>query len=349
MTRRPAIIAVDGGGSKVDVALLRRDGGVVAAARVRLGDLDGRTWLIAPHFGERHLMPVALAIEEAARQVGLDARHGPIADLGVFCLAGADLPADDRRLLRWIRVNGWCASDVLRNDTFAVLRAGTDRPWGVGVVCGYGTNCSAVAPDGRITRFPAIGPISGDWGGGGDLGGVAAWHAVRSEDGRGRKTSLERSVPGHFGLKRPRQLMEAVYFGRIDEQRLAELAPVLFQAAIEGDRVAREVVDRQADEIVTMASTAMRRLRMLRRDADVVLGGGIFRSGDRDFFDRIDTGLHEVAPASRVRVLTAPPVVGAALMGLDRIEAPKAAHARVRGALTHERLGAETLARRKER
>jgi N-acetylglucosamine kinase-like BadF-type ATPase len=341
-------VAVDGGGSKVDVALLRRDGRVVGASRVRLGDLDGRTWLTTPQIGAGHLMPVGLAVEEAARQAGVDPRRGPVADLGVFCLAGADLPADDRRLLRWIRANRWSDSEVLRNDTFAVLRAGTDRPWGVGVVCGYGTNCSAVAPDGRITRFPAIGPISGDWGGGGELGGVAAWHAVRSEDGRGRKTVLEHAVPEHFGLKRPRQLMEAIYFGRVDEQRLAELAPVLFRAAIDGDAVAQEVVDRQADEIVLMAGTAIRRLRMQRLDVDVVLGGGIFRNGDRSFIDRIDAGLREIAPAVRVRVLTAPPVVGAALMGLDRIQAPRAAHARVRDALTHERLGAETLDRRKE-
>lgn len=349
MTRRPAIVAVDGGGSKVDVALLRRDGTVLGASRVRLGDLDGRTWFVMPHIAEEHLMPVGMAIDEAARQAGVDPDRGPIADLGVFCLAGADLPADDRRLVRWIRANRWSDREVLRNDTFAVLRAGTDRPWGVGVVCGFGTNCSAVAPDGRVTRFPAIGPISGDWGGGGELGGVAAWHAVRSEDGRGRKTLLERTVPAHFGLKRPRQLMEAIYFGRIDEQRLAELAPVLFQAAIDGDTVAREVVDRQADEIVIMAGTAIRRLRMQRLDVDVVLGGGVFRSGDAAFFLRIEVGLREVAPDVRVQVLNAPPVVGAALMGLDRLDAPRAAHARVRAALTHERLGADTLGRRKER
>jgi N-acetylglucosamine kinase-like BadF-type ATPase len=217
------------------------------------------------------------------------------------------------------------------------------------VVCGYGTNCSAVAPDGRITRFPAIGPISGDWGGGIELGGLAAWHAVRSEDGRGRKTALERAVPAHFGLKRPRQLMEAIYFGRIDEQRLSEVAPVLFQVALEGDAVAREVVDRQADEVVTMAGTAIRRLHMQRLDVDVVLGGGIFRNGDHAFFERIGAGLREVAPAAQVRVLTAPPVVGAAMMGLDRLGAPKGAQARVRLALTHDRLGHETLVRRKER
>jgi N-acetylglucosamine kinase-like BadF-type ATPase len=230
-----------------------------------------------------------------------------------------------------------------------VLRAGTDRPWGVGVVCGYGTNCSAVSPDGRITRFPAIGPISGDWGGGGELGSLAAWHAVRSEDGRGRKTALERAVPAYFGLKRPRQLMEAIYFGRIDEKRLAEVAPVLFEVAIGGDATAREVVDRQADEVVSLAGTAIRRLRMQRLDVHVVLGGGIFRNGDHAFFDRIRAGLREVAPAAEVRVLKAPPVAGAALMGLDRIGATTAAQTRARRALTHERLGTQTLARRKER
>jgi N-acetylglucosamine kinase-like BadF-type ATPase len=290
-----------------------------------------------------------VGVELAGRRISKKQQRLPVAELGVFCLAGADRPADDRRLLRWLRSNGWTQSEILRNDTFAVLRAGTDRSWGVGVVCGYGTNCSAVAPDGRITRFPAIGPISGDWGGGGELGGLANWHAVRSEDGRGRKTALERAVPAHFGLKRPRQLMEAIYFGRIDDQRLAELAPVLFQVAIEGDAVAREIVDRQADEVVTLAGTAIRRLRMQRLDVHVVLGGGIFSNDDHAFFDRIGAGLREVAPAAEVRVLTAPPVAGAAMIGLDRLGAPKAAQARVRRSLTHERLGTQTLARRKER
>ena len=154
----------------------------------------------------------------------------------------------------------------------------------------------------------------------------------------GRRRWSARS-PRTSGLKRPRQLMEAIYFGRIDEKRLAEVAPVLFEVAIDGDAIAREVVDRQADEVVSLAGTAIRRLRMQRLDVHVVLGGGIFRNGDHAFFDRIRAGLREVAPAAEVRVLKAPPVAGAAMMGLDRIGAPKRAQARVRRALTHERLG----------
>jgi N-acetylglucosamine kinase-like BadF-type ATPase len=307
---------------------------VIAATRVANVN-DG-----ADPFG--YLDGVAAGVGEVARRAGLDPERRPLAPLGVFCLAGADLPADDRRIVRWLSKQGFATEDVLRNDTFAVLRAGTDRTWGVGIVCGYGTNCSGVAPDGRMYRLPAVGPISGDWGGGSEIGGEALWHALRDEDGRGGRTSLRRLVPQHFGLTRPRQVMEAIYFGRLPEDRLAELAPAVFEAAAGGDEVARRIVDRQADEVVSMARAAIRRLRMTKLDVDVVLGGGIFRNRLPGFFERIVDGVHETCSGARVTVLEAPPVVGAAMLGLDRLGASRAAHARARAALTHERLARDT-------
>src|SRR6476619_3913157 len=92
------------------------------------------------------------------------------------------------------------------NDTFAVLRAGTERGWGVAVVCGAGINCVGVAPDGRQARFPALGSITGDWGGGYDVGLAAVSAAARSEDGRGARTTLEQAVPAYVGLSTPAQL-----------------------------------------------------------------------------------------------------------------------------------------------
>jgi N-acetylglucosamine kinase-like BadF-type ATPase len=123
----------------------------------------------------------------------------------------------------------------------------------------------------------------------------------------------------------------------------------VFRAAADGDAVAADIVERQADEVVTMAITAIRRLGMTRLDVDVVLGGGIFRSRFAAFYERIEDGVTAVAPSARIHVLNAPPVLGAALMGLDRLEASPAAHRQLRRDLTHERLFAETAARRKER
>jgi N-acetylglucosamine kinase-like BadF-type ATPase len=191
-----------------------------------------------------------------------------------------------------------------------------------------------------------VGTISGDWGGGADLGEQGLWYAIRAEDGRGEKTSLARLVPEAFGLRRPKQVLEALYLERLDESRIAELAPVVFAAAIEGDAIGRSIVDRQADEVVALAGTAITRLRMRALDVDVVLGGGIFRNDDDAFFRRIDEGLRLIAPAARTRILTAPPVVGAALMGLDRLGAGPAAHRRLRRVLTHDRISAQTHSRR---
>ena len=335
MTRRAALLAVDGGGSKIDAVLLRRDGTVLGASRVRVKGSE-------ENGGDEHMLQIVSAVERACTDAGMSPDRLPVADLGVYCLAGADLPQDDRKIGRWLKRRGVAARDMVRNDTFAVLRAGTDRRWGVGVVCGYGTNCSAVAPDGRITRFPAVGEISGDWGGGADIGRMAAWFAVRAEDGRGPATHLRASVPAHFGFKRPRQLLEAIYFDRLEPGRLVELAPLVFKEAAGGDAVARDIVDRQADEIVLMAGTAIRRLRMAKLDVHVVLGGGVFRTLDTAFFERIQEGLGGVAPAAAIKVLTAPPVIGAALLGLDHLEAGPAAHARARQGLTHHRLSQKT-------
>ena len=334
----PALVAVDGGGSKVDAVAVARDGAVLGTARVEPSDGEGRP--------PGDLGPVVSAVDAIRTGLGADDRRRPLAPLGVFCLAGADLPSDERRLLRRVQRQGWTSETILRNDTFAVLRAGTERTWGVGVVCGFGTNCSAVAPDGKTYRFPALGWIAGDWGGGSDIGEAALWHAVRSEDGRGSPTSLAAAVPSHFGLRRPRQVMQAIYFGRLSESRVAELPPLVFEAAAEEDAVARSIVDRQADEVVAMAGTAIRRLRMTRLDVHVVLGGGIFRNGFGPFFERIDEGVRRVAPAASLNVLTAAPVLGAALLGLDHLGASGAAKARLRAALTDASLD-HRLERRK--
>jgi N-acetylglucosamine kinase-like BadF-type ATPase len=163
---RAAILAVDGGNSKTDVALVGGDGTVLGAVRGP-GASHHR-------FGvEAATAALDALIAAACHDAGLDARQRPVAAVAVWCLAGLDLPADDLALAPAIAARRWAREDLLRNDVFAVLRSGSDRTWGVGVVVGSGTNCAGVAPDGRQVRFPALGELSGDWGGGRDLGMAA--------------------------------------------------------------------------------------------------------------------------------------------------------------------------------
>jgi N-acetylglucosamine kinase-like BadF-type ATPase len=146
------------------------------------------------------------------------------------------------------------------------------------------------------------------------MAGLAA--AVRARDGRGPRTSLERLVPAHFGMQRPSAVTRAFYDERIAGPRVGELSPVVFQAAGEGDAVARSIVDRLADELSTMAVALAKRTAMTRARVEVVLAGGVFKTTDEPFFARLDEGVRAVVPGVRFVRLDGPPVTGAALRGL---------------------------------
>lgn len=318
-----AVLAVDGGNSKTEVALVSAEGSLLGARRgptishQQVGIEVGMQRL-------RVLVDAALAAMGRAapsqeRPGSRSAASRPAAELGVYSLAGADFRADFRLLGDGLRAARLARRDLVLNDTFGALRAGTHRPWGVVLICGQGINAAAVAPDGRSARFPGIGPVSGDWGGGGSVGGAGLAAAVRARDGRGPRTSLERSVPAYFGLARPAAVSRAIYDGRIAQSRIGELSPLVFGAASEGDPVAREIVDRLADELATMAVALIRRLHLTRLDPEVVLAGGVFNADDGDFYRRIENGIRRVAPRARTLRLTSPPVLGAALLGLDRL------------------------------
>lgn len=310
----PVVLAVDGGNSKTDVALVAADGRVLASAR-------GPTSSHQQVGIEAGIAELASLVDRAAAKAGLASGGRPVADLAVYGLAGADFPSDVRLLSRALATQGFAPVDVVLNDTFIALRAGTRRPWGVALICGQGVNACAVAPDGRSARFDGVGDPSGDWGGGGGLGSAAVAAAVRGRDGRGERTSLERLVPAFFGLRSPGALTRALYFERLSERRLSELAPLVFDAARAGDVVARSIVDRLANELIGMARALIRRLRLSRLDPEVVLAGGVFRTDEPGFHARLAAGIRAAAPRSRLVHLTAPPVLGAALIGLDRLAA----------------------------
>jgi N-acetylglucosamine kinase-like BadF-type ATPase len=328
----PAVLAVDGGNSKTEVALVDAAGEVLGAAR-------------GPGTSHHHLgVPAALEalealIAAACRDAAVPPGGRPLAEVGVWCLAGLDFPADDQAVGPAVAARGWVGQALLHNDVFAVLRAGSGRTWGIGVVVGAGMNCVGVAPDGREVRFPAVGELSGDWGGGRDVGVAAVGAALRGEDGRGPETTLTRAVAGWFGLESALAVVEALFCGRIDQGRVLELVPLVFAEAEAGDPVADQIVARQVEEVVAMAWAAIRRLGLAGLDVDVVCGGGLFRGDTPAFLERIRSGLAPLAPAARLTRLTAPPVVGAALLGLDRLGAPPGAAERLRATLTHERLG----------
>ncbi len=251
----------------------------------------------------------------------------------MYCLAGLDLPVDEERLGQAIRTRAWSSVDLLRNDTLAVLRAGSRSGWGVGVVCGSGLNCVGLGPDGAVERFPSLAELSGDFTPGGSWLGVRALGlALRSRDGRGAPTTLADRVPAHFDLADPEAVLSAVYTGSLEYGRLFELARVCLEAAADGDSPATDAAGLLADEVAAMVTAIVVRLGVTEDDVEVVLGGGVFDSSYAGFSQRVHQRVLDVAPGARFRRLDAAPVLGAALLGLDAIGAAPGAAERLRSA-----------------
>ena len=318
-----AVLAIDGGNSKTDVAVIGWDGTVLAALRGpgasheaygidgamnRLGDM----------------------IAEVADKAGLAGADGAVARHLSACLAGADLPEEEEALTSALLARGWSESATALNDTFAVLRGGVDEPWGVAVTCGAGINCVAVAPTGAVARYLSFGTLTGDWGGGGGLASAVMWHAMRGWDGRGPETALGDAAAACFGRNSVRDVAVAVHKGELSRSDLYRLTSVLFKVAADGDQVAISLLERQAAEICAMATAALRRIDLAPEGTPVVLGGGVLEARDPLLLAAIDRDLAATAPGAVARVLDAPPIAGAALLGLDHVGAGAVAHQRVR-------------------
>ena len=312
------VLAIDAGNSKTDVAVVNTDGDVLGTAR--------GGGFRPPAVGVR------TAVDTLAEIVGKAFAEASVTSVGHVsaCLANADLPVEEAQLAEALQARAWGTTVQVRNDTFAILRAGVAEQRGVAVVCGAGINCVGMHPDGRTARFPALGRMSGDWGGGWDLAEEALWWAARAEDGRGGPTALARTLPGHFGLDSMYALIEALHLGRIERGRRHELTPVLFATAADGDPVARTVVERLAQEVVALATVALTRLDLLDEETPVLFGGSILAAGHPQLDVRIRELLAVGAPHAVPGVVTARPVLGATLLGLDHERAPQQAHARVR-------------------
>jgi N-acetylglucosamine kinase-like BadF-type ATPase len=301
------VVGVDGGASKT-IALV--------------GDATGRVLGMGRAGPSNHqtcgLEAAGREIAQAVRAALAEAGHGTKpASVGVFCLAGADLPEDYAALDQTLAPHGLAARFTIKNDTLAALRSGLSRPWGVAVVCGTGFNAAGRARDGREIVTPGLGYMSGDWGGGGEISQEVIRQAMRAWDGRGPSTRLLPLLLARFGAATPDDLVQALYSGRIGHPEVLDAVLLLFEAAFEGDPVACALVREVGTEVGVTARTLLRRLGLEAEPAEVVLAGSVFKGKGPLLVDTITATVHETSPRAVIARPAFEPVVGAYLLALE--------------------------------
>ena len=301
-TALPVIIAVDGGASKTDVAVVDRDGHLLARSR------GG---------GCSHL---ELGFEAAAQVVDGSVRQA-LADAGVqsdqvvhaACyLTAIDMPEEQVRLAALIGRTEWGnVSLVVENDLFPILRAGTDSPNAAVVVCGSGINGLARHQDGRVARVLSQGRSSGDWGGGTELAHEVLWLAARAEDGRGGATQLRAALLQWCNATSIHEVSVAVHKGLLNPTAWRARVPEIMEIAAMGDVVAVELLRNQGREMGLLAKSLLNRLGLNSDHSPIVIGGGIGVVGNQFIMDGLESVVGNPASDGHVILLNSDPINGA--------------------------------------
>lgn len=267
------VLGVDAGGSSV---------------RVVVADLSGRRLGVGRAAGANPVTwgPVeASARIEAAVRVAVSTVDASQVGRVALGLAGqgAFPPAALAATLdpMWRRCGLTCPW-AMYSDLEVAFAAASPEPDGLVVLSGTGATVGEIR-HGRLGRYlDGAGWLAGDVGSGFWLGLRAARAAVADLDGRAESTALTAAVCEHLGVAMPPkptragegsraiELVAAIY--RREPVRLAELAPLVLDAAAAADAVATRLVERAAAALLDSVALVLRDATDLRQ---VALAGGV--------------------------------------------------------------------------
>ena len=299
------VLGVEGGGSHTHAVVADAEGRVLGAG----GSDDPSNW-------EDVGIGAASAAIRAVVREALDGarRHPGDVEAAVFGLAGVDFPIDEQRLSGIPDAIGLIGRTSILNDGFVAMRAGTDDRFGVVVVAGTGSVVAGRNPAGEVFRTLGMGPTFGDWGSASEISAAAVTAVADAHLRRGPQTALSRLLCEKTGVQTVVEFLEATGRGRIDD---TTFAPIVAQAADAGDACARSILSSSGERLGATASHVVRMLDMENLAFDLVLAGGIFRSGSAELMTAIEKAVHATAPNARLVSLDIPPVVGCVLLALE--------------------------------
>ncbi|RUT48187.1 ATPase [Paenibacillus anaericanus] len=294
-------LGIDAGGSKTSAVITDRTGSIVGKGLSGCGN---------------HQLGVELArsnIDEAIQQAlhSSDLNRTDIT-YALFGLAGADREADYVILRPMIKELGFAHYDIAC-DTVIGLRAGTRQPYGVVLICGTGTNCFGINPQGKELQCGGFGYAFGDFGGGSELAVEVLRSVIRSWEGREESTLLTAAVLDMLGYTS----VDTLFHDFLDEGKRIpkDLTKLLFPAADQGDLVARRILRKQGTELGLSARAVINRLQMQDILLDVVLVGSVLTRNDGKYM--IPYIQEQLTDGCTLRVLTMEPVAGAILLAME--------------------------------
>ena len=298
-------LGLDGGGSKTHALIANAAGEALSLGVAGYGNCSGDNF-------ERAFTQYTLAVDSALQQATLNREQIVASGFG---LAGYDWPSETEKVQAALDTLGLPGPRRAVNDTIIGLIGGSTEGWGVVVVAGRGENCRGRDRDGHESRTVGDGYLFGD-GGGGDWLVLQAIRAVATAwTGRNPPTRLTELLLNHTQTPDVTTLMEGLSLRRIQLDHSA--APLVFEAAAQGDAIALEILEGAGRELGLNAAALSRQLHLEKEAFEVVLVGSIFNGSHPALKESLKRHVLAAAPQARFIRPVGPPVVGAVLLAME--------------------------------
>jgi N-acetylglucosamine kinase-like BadF-type ATPase len=301
-------LGLDVGGTKTYGLVASEDGEILGFGRAGCGNYE------------------ACGVESARREVE-KAAQSALADAALrldaidaigLGVAGADLPEDYEMLEREMLAPLF--GDLPRafhNDSMGGLRGGTRTPWGIVVACGTDTVCAGRNPAGQTARVGGFGEEFGNLASGTTIGRDGLRSVFRAREGIIPATLLTGKFAARAQVADVDALFHDMYHGRVTPDDLQPMAPLVFEAAFEGDAVACDILSAAGRYLAAMANALVRKLGMADAAFEVVMAGSVFKGTSPVLIDAMREGIHRLSPGARLVMPEFEPVVGALLLGME--------------------------------
>src|ERR1017187_1021669 len=149
---------------------------------------------------------------------------------------------------------------VVTDDAVIALTGATAGEPGIVTIAGTGSIAFGRNATGRTARTGGWGYIFGDEGSGFDIARQALRAALRAEEGWGPPTALVRALLDATGSEDANGALHRFYAPDWPRSRVATLAPLVDEAAMAGDPVARDILHNAAQQLAVLTSSVRQQL-----------------------------------------------------------------------------------------
>jgi len=204
------------------------------------------------------------------------------------------------------------------HDCRIALAGGLSGRPGIVQIAGTGTSCYGRSAAGESWRAGGWGPLIDDEGSGYWLG-IQAMRAVAQDyDGRGEPTLLTGLLSARLRLRDINELMNRLYAAGMVRSEIAALTPLVFEAAGQGDAVARRLIHTGCAAMADCVLVVARRLGMDQGPVELAVVGGMTKAGDA-LLDPLAGEVRARLTGCRILLAELPPAFGAGILALQCI------------------------------